>query len=168
MKHKKLAIAIFGGLLVVGITAGCKSTTSATGQTTSAPASAATTTSAPALAKASATPAPPTTPAMTASQQQAVDTAQNYLSDSQGFSYNSLLQQLTSSYGDGYSQSDAKFAIRYLHPDWNAQAVIAAKNYLSDGQGFSKASLLQQLTSSYGDQFTQAQGQYAVDQTMGG
>jgi hypothetical protein len=166
MKHKKLAIAIFGGLLVVGITAGCKSANVAASQTTSAPASA--TTSAPALAKASATPAPPTTPAMTSSQQQAVESAQGYLTDNQGFSYSSLLKQLTSSYGEGFSQSDAKFAISYLHPNWNQQAVIAAKGYLNDGQGFSKAELLQQLTSSYGDGFTEAQAQYAVDQTMGG
>jgi hypothetical protein len=99
-------------------------------------------------------------------QQQAVDAAQGYLNLGTGFSYASLLKQLTSSAGDGFSQADAKFAIGHLHPDWDAQAVEAAKAYLKLG-GFSRASLLQQLTSAYGDQFTQAQAQYAVNQTMG-
>lgn len=101
---------------------------------------------------------------LTASQQQAVTAAQGYLGDGQGFSYKSLLGQLTSSYGDGFSQADAKFAIGYLHPDWDAQAVLAAKGYLNDGQGFSRASLISQLDSPYGDQFTYDQAVYAVNQ----
>lgn len=109
----------------------------------------------------------PSAPAMTASQQQAVESAQGYLSDGQGFSYKGLLQQLTSSYGEGFSRADAKFAIKYLHPDWDHQAVESARNYLSDGQGFSRSALLQQLTSSYGEGFTQAQAEYAVNKVMG-
>jgi hypothetical protein len=101
---------------------------------------------------------------MTASQQQAVTSAQSYLSDGMGFSYSGLLQQLTSQAGEGFSRQDAQFALKQLHPDWNAQAVIAAKGYLSDGQGFSKSSLLQQLESSYGDGFTPAQAAYGVAQ----
>jgi Host cell surface-exposed lipoprotein len=61
------------------------------------------------------TPAPvasaPSTPAsqsMTSSQQQAVDAAQSYLNDGDGFSAYSLLNQLTSSYGNSFSQSDAQ------------------------------------------------------------
>jgi hypothetical protein len=104
---------------------------------------------------------------MTSSQQQAVIAAQGYLSDGQGFSEQGLLQQLTSSYGSGFTQSDARFAISYLHPDWDQQAVTAAKGYLSDGQGFSRQELLNQLTSPYGSGFTQAQADYAVSQTMG-
>jgi hypothetical protein len=56
---------------------------------------------------------------------------------------------------------DAEFAINYLKPDWDAQAVMAAKGYLALG-GFSSSSLTQQLTSSDGDGFTQAQAEYAV------
>jgi hypothetical protein len=107
------------------------------------------------------TPAP-TTPAMTVSQQQAVDSAQNYLSDGQGFSEQGLLQQLTSSFGTSATQADAQFAINYLHPDWYQQAVDSAKNYVSDGQGFSKAGLYQQLTASEGGGFTAGQADYAV------
>jgi Host cell surface-exposed lipoprotein len=102
---------------------------------------------------------------MTGAQQQAVDSAQSYLSEGQGFSKQGLLSQLTSSFGEGFSKSDAEFAINYLHPNWDQQAVNAAKGYLQLG-GFSQASLLQQLTSSAGSGFTQAQAEYAVNQTM--
>jgi hypothetical protein len=104
---------------------------------------------------------------MTVSQQQAVDAAQQYLASDEGFSYEGLLQQLTSSAGNGFSQSDAKFAINHLSPvNWDQQAVEAAKGYLTEG-GFSQSSLLQQLTSSYGSGFTEAQAEYAVNKTMG-
>lgn len=109
----------------------------------------------------------PATPAWTTSQTQAVDSAMGYLSDGQGFSKYSLTRQLTSQYGGGFSYSDADFAINFLHPDWYAQAVDAAKGYLSDGEGFSQASLLQQLTSQYGNGFTEGQAAYAVRVTMG-
>jgi hypothetical protein len=41
------------------------------------------------------------------------------------------------------------------------QALDSAQSYLSDGQGFSRASLIDQLTSPYGEQFTYAQAVYA-------
>ena len=100
---------------------------------------------------------------MSAAEQQAVDAAQSYLSLGSGFSQYSLTRQLTSSYGSGFSQADAQFAISYLKPDWDAQAVEAAKGYMKMG-GFSASSLTQQLTSDYGDGFTQAQAAYAVAQ----
>jgi hypothetical protein len=130
--------------------------------TSSAPAASAPA-AAPTTAAAAPTQAPttPAAPAMTASQQQAVDAAQNYLSLGSGFSQYSLLKQLTSSYGSGFSQADAQFAINYLNPDWNTQAVEAAQGYMQMG-GFSAASLTQQLTSSYGNGFTPAQAAYAV------
>lgn len=111
------------------------------------------------------TPAPVvTTPAMTVSEQQAVVAAQGYLSMGSGFSAYSLQKQLTSSYGDGFSQADAAFAIKYLHPDWYQQAVEAAKGYMQMGSGFSRDSLIQQLTSDYGDGFTYGQASYAATQ----
>ena len=99
---------------------------------------------------------------MTASQQQAVDAAQGYLQLGSGFSAYGLEKQLTSKYGSGFSQADAQFAIKYLHPDWNAQAVAAAKSYMDLGSGFSRSSLIEQLTSQYGSGFTQAQAEYAA------
>jgi hypothetical protein len=103
---------------------------------------------------------------MTVSQAQAVQAAQGYLQMGQGFSEEGLLQQLTSSAGNGFSQADAQFAINYLNPNWDQQAVEAAKGYLQLG-GFSQSSLLQQLTSTAGSGFTQAQAEYAVSKTMG-
>ncbi len=98
--------------------------------------------------------------------QQAVDSAQGYLSGGQGFSEQGLLQQLTSSAGEGFTTAQAEYAISHVHPDWDAQAVDAAKGYLGDGQGFSRSSLIQQLASSYGSGFTEAQAEYAVDKVM--
>jgi Host cell surface-exposed lipoprotein len=105
----------------------------------------------------------PASPSMTTAQQQAVEAAEDYLSEGQGFSEQGLLQQLTSSAGNGFSNSDAEFAINYLNPNWDQQAVDAAKGYLSEGQGFSEQGLLQQLTSSAGSGFTQAQAEYAIN-----
>jgi len=99
---------------------------------------------------------------MTGAQQQAVDSAEGYLSEGQGFSKNGLLSQLTSSFGEGFSKPDAQFAIKYLHPDWDQQAVDSAKGYLSGGQGFSEQGLLQQLSSTAGEGFTEAQARYAI------
>jgi hypothetical protein len=43
------------------------------------------------------------------------------------------------------------------------QAVESARNYLSTGSGFSRAGLIQQLSSSYGEGFTHAQAVYAAN-----
>jgi hypothetical protein len=118
-------------------------------------------TTASAAAPATTAPAAPSTPAMTTAQQQAVDSAQSYLAEGEGFSEYGLTRQLTSSSGAGFSQADAAFAISYLKPDWDAQAVESAKGYVQMG-GFSAASLTQQLTSTDGGGFTQAQAEYAV------
>jgi hypothetical protein len=99
---------------------------------------------------------------MTGGQQQAVDSAESYLSEGQGFSKQGLLNQLTSSFGEAFSKSDAEFAIKYLKPSWDKQAVDSANGYLSEGQGFSEQGLLQQLTAAAGEGFTQAQGEYAI------
>jgi Host cell surface-exposed lipoprotein len=101
---------------------------------------------------------------MTTAQQQAVDAAQGYLGMGSGFSYESLLGQLTSSAGDGFAKSDAKFAIKYLKPNWDEQAVDAAQGYLGMGSGFSEQGLLGQLTSSAGNGFTEKQAEYGISQ----
>jgi hypothetical protein len=175
------AIAIIGGLTA------CKGSTpvavsSAPAVSTSAPAAAPTTATDPlgfacaaldsngycssddpsSASAATSAPAATAAPAMSAAEQQAVDSAQSYLALGQGFSKAGLLKQLTSSYGAGFTAANAQFAINYLKPDWDAQAVLSAKGYLALGQGFSRSGLTQQLTSSYGAGFTQAQAEYAV------
>jgi 3-oxoacyl-ACP reductase-like protein len=137
------------------------STAAPTSSTPAPPSTAAPTSSALAPAVAASTPAAVSNQPMTTAQQQAVEAAQNYLALGQGFSYEGLLQQLTSSSGSGFANSDAEFAINYLNPNWDQQAVEAAQGYLKLG-GFSRDSLIQQLTSSAGGGFTQAQAEYAV------
>ena len=63
-----------------------------------------------AASSAPSTPAAPASPSMTGAQQQAVDAAQSYLSEGQGFSDQGLLQQLTSSAGSGFTQTQAEYA----------------------------------------------------------
>jgi hypothetical protein len=111
-----------------------------------------------------ATPTAQVPSSMTLSQEQAVQAAESYLSMDSGFSYVGMLQQLMSPVADAFSKADAQFAIDYLKPDWNGQAIIAAKQYLSGGNGFSRAALIQQLTSSAGSGFTMKQALNAIDQ----
>ena len=165
MRYVKIVAASAVAAAALAVTA-CSSTSSTSApasspsQSVSAPAAPAPASSTP--APAASAPAKPAAPAMTASQQQAVDSAQSYLQLGSGFSHYSLVQQLTSTAGDGFSTADAEFAVKYLHPDWNAQAVEAAKGYMKLGTGFSRSSLIEQLTSTAGDGFTQAQAEYAV------
>jgi hypothetical protein len=100
-------------------------------------------------------------PQLTASQEQAVGSAQSYLELS-AFSRKGLIKQLSSSYGEGFSVKDATFAVDYLKVDWNEQAAKKAKEYLAL-QHFSRAGLIKQLESRYGEQFTHAQAVYGVN-----
>jgi hypothetical protein len=106
-------------------------------------------------------PAEPPAPRMTASQREALESAQSYV-DLSGFSKRGLLKQLTSSYGEGFGKSDAQYAVDHVKVDWNAEAVEAGQGYLDLG-GFSRNGLIKQLTSDYGDQFTRAQATRAVE-----
>ena len=122
--------------------------------------------SAPTPTTATSAPATPASqaPTITASQQQALTSAQGYLSDGQGFSRAGLIAQLDSPDGGQFSVADATWAVDNSGANWNSQAVIAAKGYLSDGQGFSRQGLIDQLDSPDGGQFTYAQAVYGVDQ----
>ncbi len=102
----------------------------------------------------------PQKPQMTAGQENALESARSYL-DMGGFSRKGLIEQLSSSAGEGFTQADARYAADRAHADWNQQAVESAQGYLDMG-GFSRASLLDQLTSSAGEGFTQEQARYAV------
>jgi hypothetical protein len=168
-RHKVLTGLIAFGALVVIALASASNKPSTTASDTAAVGSSGSPSAAVSSAAASSvpsTPAAPASPSMTGAQQQAVDSAEGYLSEGQGFSKQGLLSQLTSSFGEGFSKSDAEFAIKYLKPNWDQQAVDSAKGYLGDGQGFSRSSLIQQLTSSYGAGFTEAQAEYAVNKVM--
>lgn len=106
-------------------------------------------------------PKPQPTQHYTVAQQNAIGSAEDYLA-TQAFSRAGLIEQLSSSYGEGYSKADATFAVDHLHVNWNQEAVRSAKEYLST-QHFSRAGLIEQLSSSYGEGFTVAQATYAAD-----
>ena len=96
-------------------------------------------------------------------QKNAVRSANNYLSMS-GFSRDGLINQLSSSYGDGYSVVDARVAVDSLSVNWNEQAVRSAQQYLSM-MGFSCNGLINQLSSDAGDKYTVDQATYGAQQS---
>ena len=98
--------------------------------------------------------------ASTIGQREALLSAKSYLSMG-GFSRAGLIQQLSSSAGEGFSHADAVWAVDHAHANWNAEAVQSAKSYLSMG-GFSRSGLIHQLESPYGEHFTHAQAVYGV------
>jgi hypothetical protein len=105
---------------------------------------------------------PKSKPSLSGPQQQAVESAQSYLSEGTGFSRAGLIKQLSSSYGEGFPRAVAVFAVDHLDVNWYQQAVESAKGYKSEGSGFSCAGMIQQLSSSYGEGFTHAQATYAA------
>ncbi len=100
-------------------------------------------------------------PPLTPPEQQAIISAKSYLQMS-GFSRSGLIQQLSSSSGEGLSYKVAVFAVNHVHADWNAEAVQSAKSYMQMG-GYSRASLIDQLHSRSGEGFTLAQATYAAN-----
>jgi hypothetical protein len=106
-------------------------------------------------------PKPKPTQHYTVAQENAIGSAKDYLA-TMAFSRAGLIEQLSSSSGEGYSKADATFAVDHLHVDWNQQAVRSAREYLST-QHFSRAGLIEQLSSSSGEGFTVAQATYAAD-----
>lgn len=93
----------------------------------------------------------------TTSQQNAVETAESYLSHS-NFSRKGLIEQLKY---EGYSRADAVYAVDQANPDWNEQAAGAAKSYL-DHSSFSRSGLIEQLEY---EGYTHAQAVYGVSTT---
>lgn len=103
-------------------------------------------------------------PPMTASEASAIQAAESYLQTEPGWSYQGLIDQLDSPYGGQFSVADATFAVNNLSPapNWDQQAAIAAQNYMNTVGGFSACSMVQQLDSPDGSEFTQAQAEYGA------
>ena len=91
----------------------------------------------------------------------ALESALNYL-DFGAFSKQGLIDQLSSSYGEGYDLEDAIWAVGQTHADWKKEAVESARNYLSFSS-FSRQGLIDQLSSSYGEKFTLEEATYAAN-----
>jgi len=99
---------------------------------------------------------------LTGPQRNAVRSAEAYLSFT-AFSRKGLIDQLSSSAGEGYDIADATAAVDSLYVDWDAQAVISAEQYL-EMMGFSCKGLIDQLSSSAGEQYTKSQATYGAQQ----
>ncbi|MFE3194935.1 Ltp family lipoprotein [Nocardia sp. NPDC059240] len=92
---------------------------------------------------------------ITASQRNAIQSAQQYL-DFSAFSRSGLIHQLEY---DEFSTADATFAVDSLNADWNEQAAKSAKQYL-EFSSFSRSGLIDQLVY---DGFTRAQAEYGAN-----
>lgn len=104
----------------------------------------------------------PNKPKYTVAQENAIKSAQEYLSLGSGFSRAGLISQLSAKTGEGFKMADAVFAVDHIKVDYNQQAVLSAKGYLKLS-GFSRAGLIDQLTSKAGEQYTVKQATYAAD-----
>jgi len=104
----------------------------------------------------------PAAPQYTVAQQQAIDSAESYLAEGQGFSKAGLYQQLHSKYGEGFSAQLARFAVNHIKVNWFRQAVLSARSYMQTEPGWSYSGLVQQLDSPYGAQFTPHQAAYGA------
>ncbi len=76
----------------------------------------------------------------TVGERMALSSAKNYLR-TMGFSKKGLIRQLEF---EGYSTTEATYAVNNCGANWNEQAVRVAKNYLNT-MGFSKQGLIDQL-----------------------
>jgi hypothetical protein len=137
--------------------------TTTTPPTTAPPTTTPPTTTPPTTAPTTQAPKPtaPPAPAETPGQANARRSALEYLSLGTGFSRAGLIQQLSSSFGEGFSLEDATYGVDATHTDWNAQACLSAKGYLKLS-AFSHAGLVEQLSSEAGEQFTPDEAEYGV------
>lgn len=106
-------------------------------------------------------PTAPPAPVETPGQANARRSAAQYLSLGNGFSRTGLIQQLSSSAGEGFSLDDATYGVDATHTDWNAQACLSAKSYLKN-EPFSHEGLVEQLSSDAGEAFTPDEAEYGV------
>ena len=96
-------------------------------------------------------------PEFTASQENAISTAESYL-DFGAFSKSGLIDQLKF---EKYSAADARFAVNHITVNWNEQAAKSAASYLDFGS-FSRQGLIDQLKF---EGFTTQQATYGVNTT---
>lgn len=83
-------------------------------------------------------------------------------SDTMYMSKSGVYNQLTSEYGEGFSEDAANYAIENLDADYKANALAKAKTY-QETMAMSKSAIYDQLVSEYGEGFTEEEAQYAID-----
>lgn len=119
-------------------------------------------TAAPKSTSSPSTPRPTVKPSPTSSatmgEQNALKSAKSYLKANIGFSRSGLIDQLEY---EGYTKSEAEYAVKNCGADWKEQAVISAERYLDLDMGFSRSGLIEQLEY---EGFTHEQAVYGVEQ----
>ncbi|HVX24383.1 MAG TPA: Ltp family lipoprotein [Candidatus Saccharimonadales bacterium] len=90
----------------------------------------------------------------------ALNQADSYANE-MNMSKQGVYDQLVSDYGGQFSAAAAKYAIKHVKADWDANALAKAKEY-QDDQNLSPAAIHDQLISQYGEEFTEAQADYAI------
>lgn len=83
-------------------------------------------------------------------------------SDTMSMSKAALYGQLTSEYGEKFSQEAAQYAIDNVDADWKANALKKANTY-QETMSMSPNAIYDQLISEYGEKFTEEEAQYAID-----
>ena len=83
-------------------------------------------------------------------------------SDMMHMSKAGIYDQLTSEYGEQFTEEAAQYAIDNLDADWKANALEKAKSY-QEQMAMSPSAIYDQLTSEYGEKFTAEEAQYAID-----
>lgn len=104
----------------------------------------------------------PTSGSVPAEYSSAHDSAYFYATE-MNMSKKHVYDQLVSEYGDQFTPAAAQYAIDSLTSiDWKANALASAEFYQSE-LSLSPAAIYDQLVSEYGDRFTPAEAQYAID-----
>src|SRR5699024_4049350 len=83
-------------------------------------------------------------------------------SDMMHMSKKGIYEQLTSEYGEDFSDEAAQYAIENVEADWNQNALEKARSY-QDDMAMSPNAIHDQLTSEYGEQFTSSEADYAIE-----
>lgn len=83
-------------------------------------------------------------------------------SDTMSMSKAGLYDQLTSEYGEKFSDEAAQYAMDNLDVNWKENALKKAKVY-QETMAMSPSAIYDQLVSEYGEKFTEEEAQYAVD-----
>lgn len=93
--------------------------------------------------------------------QSALNKAYSY-SEIMHMSKAAIYNQLTSEYGEQFSEEAAQYAMENIDVDWKENALKKAENY-SDTMYMSKKGIYDQLISEYGEQFTEEEATYAIE-----
>lgn len=102
-----------------------------------------------------------TEPDVPAEYKSALIKAQSY-SDIMHMSKQGIYDQLTSEYGEKFSDEAAQYAIDHVKADWKENALKKAKSY-QETMAMSSDAIHDQLTSEYGEKFTQEEADYAIE-----